>query len=74
MIHAGKVRVKCNQTGKHYNEKVAVLSTEDGDPLQKMEPIEGAQMMMSHNQKVYPVTFVAIINPLSSHTVIKCAM
>lgn len=67
-------RVKCNQTGKHYNVKVAVLSTEDGDPLQKMDPIEGAQMMMSHNQKVYPVTFVAIINPLGSHTVIKCAM
>ena len=68
MIHAGKVRVKCNQTGKHYNVKVAVLSTEDGDPLQKTDLIEGAQMTMSYNKKVYPVTFVAIVNPLSSHT------
>ena len=51
-----------------------MLSTEDGDPLQKMDLIEGAQMMMSHNQKAYPVTFVAIINLLGSHTVIKCAM
>ena len=54
--------------------KVSALSTEDGDPLQKKDLVGGAQLMMSFNSKVYPVTFETIVTPLSSNTESKCVV
>ena len=42
----GKIRVKCNQTGKLFNVKATTLCGEDGDPLQKKYLVEGAQLVM----------------------------
>ena len=60
--------MKCNQTGKLFKVKVGTLSTEDGNPLQKDDLIEGAQLFMTLNKKAYPVTFQNIVSPLSSQT------
>ena len=64
----GKIRVKCNQTGKLFSVKVTTLCREDGDPLEKEDLVEGAQLVMTLNKKPYSVTFQEIISPLASQT------
>lgn len=54
--------MKCNQTGKFFNVKVASLSREDGDPLDNL--VTGAQLVLTLNKKPYPVTFQKIVSPL----------
>ena len=67
----GKISVKCNQTGKLFNVKATTLCGEDGDPLQKKDLVEGAQLVMTLNKKPYSVTFQQIISPLGSQTTSK---
>lgn len=64
----GKIHVKCNQTGKLFRMKVRKLCREDGDPLEKEDLVEGAQLVMTLNKKPYSVTFQEIISPLVSQT------
>ena len=67
LIHTlGKIRVKCNQTGKLFSVKVSTLCREDGDPLRKKDLVEGTQLVMTLNKKPYTVTFQDIISPLGS--------
>ena len=61
----GKIRVKCNQTGKLFSMKVTTLCREDGDPLEKDDLVEGTQLVMT---LPYSVTFQEIISPLAPRT------
>ena len=68
MLYIGKIRVKCNQTGKLFNVKVTALCKEDGDPVQRDNLVVGAQLIMTLNKKSYPVTLQKIITPLELQT------
>ena len=55
-----KVEVKCNQTGEHFFAKLEALSREDTMQITMEELNEGAQLLMKHNKKSYPVTILKI--------------
>ena len=66
LLYIGKVRVKCNQTGKLQCES---HSSKDGDPLQRDDLVAGAQLIMTLNKRSYPVTLQKITSPLEPQTV-----
>jgi hypothetical protein len=55
-MHAGKIIVKCNQSGKIYTVKVNVLSRADMEPLTEEDLIKGSQLLMDMRKRSYPVT------------------
>ena len=56
---AGKVVLKCCQNGKTLTAEIKDLSREDGFPLSTQDFKQGAQLLVQHQGKFYPVEFVS---------------
>ena len=57
----GKVKVKCNQTGKVLVVKVAELTDENDEPICFEELEEGFNVFWTVNELSYPVTVLRLL-------------
>ena len=57
-ILVGPALVKCCQTGKQHCVKLLDLSREDLIPLSEQDLTKGTSLMLEHQGKSYPVTFL----------------
>ena len=52
------VFVKCNQNGKESLVKTKYLTTKSNGPLKESDLVKGSQLLLTHKEKTYPVTFL----------------
>ena len=57
-LSIGPIIVQCCQTGKKLNVRVKDVTTEDCQSLTESDFVSGANLILNHKGKSYPVQFV----------------